>query len=158
MSRPFLAATLASATLLAACGQSETPPTEEATVATADPAAQETSPAAGPAAYVGQNAGDGFFADAAVTGAIDKAVTDMETRTAIQQMEGPTMTVVERDGRISASQCENGNCADHNYAVHIDPASGDGEVCYFDMSENAQAQWFMADGTVQMRDGDCTVG
>ncbi len=58
-------------------------------------------------------------------------------------LRGPDAPVAEVGGKIIAWSCEPENCAAHNWAIVATPATGQLDVCYYDMVENGPLMtWF----------------
>ncbi len=149
--------------LAAGCGDgSETPP--NAAVADFEPpATQRPDPLPGQAqttplsAYLGRYPdepvdGVGFFDRTEVATALDGAVTDPAVRRTIVRNTGPRTPIFRVGARIATWGCEAHECADRNWTLLIDPASGTGELCLHDGAEGSR--WY-AGGPPVTRPGDC---
>ena len=91
-----------------------------------------------------------------VKAGIAAAVKDARARQAIETLEGPAAPIEMRGGKLLSWACEAHNCGPHQWAVHVDPANGATDVCYFDEAASAtQSRWFLANGTEERRAGNC---
>lgn len=154
--------TLIAFALLAACGSAE-PPAANAAAAFVPPATQRPDPVPGQAqttpltAYVGHYPdepvdGVGFLDRTEVATALDGAVTDAKLRRAIIHNAGPRTPIFRAGARIATWGCEAHDCADRNWTLLVDPASGKGEVCVHDGATGSR--WY-AGGPPVVRPGDC---
>lgn len=92
----------------------------------------------------------------AVKAGIAASVKDARARKAIETLEGPAAPIEMRGGKLVAWACEAHNCGAHQWAVHVDPATGATDVCYFDETASAaQSRWFLASGKEERRAGNC---
>jgi hypothetical protein len=92
----------------------------------------------------------------AVKAGIAASVKDAKARKAIETLEGPAAPIEKRGGKLMAWACEAHNCGPHQWAVHVDPATGATDVCYFDEAASAtQSRWFLASGKEERRAGNC---
>ena len=110
------------------------------------------------ARYIGRDAGSGLLADADVRHAIDRTVTDRAMRDAIHHISGAATDAVAVDGKVAASRCDAANCNGENFAVYVDPASGEADVCFYDDVASSEASWFHPGGGTEKRYGSCLVG
>lgn len=132
--------------------------------ATASPAASPASAAAaGLSAYVGKYPSDkvdgvDWNHNPVVLAGINKTVTDPAARKAILEVSGPASPITLYQGKVASWACEVHNCGDHQWTVMVDPKSGATNVCYHNAAKlPGKSRWFMADGTVEQRDGNCSV-
>lgn len=140
------------------------PPSEAATPAPAATGAAAPAPKAGAsglAAYVDKYPFDKVGGVAwndhpAVKAGIAAAVKDAEARKAIETLEGPAAPIEMRGGKLMSWACEAHNCGPHQWSVHVDPATGATDVCYFDEEASAaESRWFLAGGKEESRPGNC---
>lgn len=148
-----------------ATGQPAVPAASPAASASpAEPAAKDAAgSAAGLAAYVGKYPFDkvdgvDWNNNPVVLAGIRKTVTDAAARKAILELEGPASPITLYQGKVASWACEAHNCGDHQWTVMVDPQSGATDVCYHNAAKLPEkSRWFMADGSIQERQGNCPV-
>lgn len=172
---------LACMLVLSACGSSEENKTDAAEGAASPPAAANASePAATPSPAAdalgnAENSGAGLAAyvgkwpfdkvngvtwndHPAVLAGIRKTVSDAAARKAILELEGPASEIALYQGKVASWACQAHNCGDHQWAVMVDPNSGATDVCYHNAEKlPGKSRWFMANGSVEEREGNCSV-
>ncbi len=143
------------------------PADTEATAApeTAPSAAAATATPAGPplADYIGKypfNKVDGIAWNdhPLVKAGVEKSVTDAKVREAMATISGPSAPIAMQGDKVAAWSCQQHRCGEHSWAVMVDPASGATDVCYMNDTALAnQSRWFLANGTQENRDSDCSL-
>jgi hypothetical protein len=89
---------------------------------------------------------------------IRKTVKDAAVRTAMDMPGGPSAPIGMHNGKVGSWACEAHNCGDHQWAVLVDPKSGATDVCYHNAAKTGdKSRWFLANGTEEVRSGNCTV-
>lgn len=93
-----------------------------------------------------------------VTAGIRKTVTDADVVRAMQSPGGPSAPIGTYEGKVGSWGCQQHNCGDHQWAVLVDPKSGATDVCYHNAEQaEGASRWFLADGSVETRSGNCSV-
>ena len=143
--------------------------TASAAVDQGEPGSSLTNPVAAEAAaqslaaYVGKSPaepvnGVDWNHNPTVVAGIRRSVTDSSVLEAVKDISGPSALIEMIDGKIASWSCENHNCGDHQWMVMVDPSSGATDVCYHDAAQLAnKSRWFLANGRVEQRPGNCTI-
>lgn len=93
-----------------------------------------------------------------VTAGIRKTVTDPAVVRAMQSPGGPSAPIGTYEGKVGSWGCQQHNCGNHQWAVLVDPGSGATDVCYHNAEQaEGSSRWFLADGSVETRSGNCLV-
>ncbi|MFC4256209.1 hypothetical protein GRI97_11235 [Altererythrobacter xixiisoli] len=93
-----------------------------------------------------------------VKAGIARTVTDPAVRDAMATVKGPSAPIALQDGKVAAWSCQQHRCGEHSWSVMVDPASGATDVCYMkDPAMENQSRWFLADGTQETRQTDCSL-
>jgi hypothetical protein len=101
--------------------------------------------------------GTTFLAHPRVRATVAAAVPDRRIRGWIFERAGPHTPITRlRDGRLASFGCEAHNCGSHNWAILIDPAGREAEVCYHDDAAiGRRSRWYARGRAPVLRAAGC---
>ena len=71
---------------------------------------------------------------------------------------GPSAPIATYLGKVGSWGCQVHNCGDHQWAVLVDPRTGETDVCYHNAAKvRGKSRWFLANGAEEIRPGNCAV-
>ena len=87
-----------------------------------------------------------------------KTVTDASVLEAMAMPGGPSAPIATYLGKVGSWGCQVHNCGDHQWAVLVDPRTGETDVCYHNAAKvRDKSRWFLANGAEEIRPGNCAV-
>jgi hypothetical protein len=98
-----------------------------------------------------------FLDHPVVVEGVEQAVPDTAVRDWVLGPDSVQSPIAEIAGMLLSQACEPHNCGDHAWTILIHLETGTTDVCYNDAAEMGfdESRWYLAQGTTEMRPGDC---